>query len=90
MVLDLDLLLVQEPQDALFQLTRSLARDDLHNCRLGPHGLVDDLTQRAVDVLSAVVDVVEVELEFQEMSLGATACGRGSGSSGGMSGHRLT
>src|SRR5215469_16113390 len=60
----LDLLLVEEPEDVLLQLARALARDDLDQRGLRPHGLVDDSSQRAVDVLAAVVDVMQVELEF--------------------------
>ena len=65
MVLGLDLRLVQESQDPLLELTGPLARDDLDQGRLGPRSLRDDVLQRFVDVAPAVVDVVEIELEFQ-------------------------
>jgi len=64
-VLGFDLLLVQEPQYPLFQLTGSLPRDDLHDRGFSPYRLFDDFTQRAVDVLSSVVDIVKIEFEFQ-------------------------
>src|SRR5215468_6111493 len=59
-----DLLLLQEPEHPLLELPRALARDDLNERRLLRHGLVDDRLQRPVDVLPAVVDVVQVELQL--------------------------
>src|SRR5579862_2911899 len=60
----LDLLLVEEPQHVLFQLTGALARDDLDQRRLLPYRLVDDGAQGPVDVTPAVVDVVQIQLEL--------------------------
>src|SRR5262244_465849 len=59
-----DLLLLQEPEHPLLELPRALARDDLHQGGLLRHGLVDDRLQGPVDVLPAVVDVVQVELQL--------------------------
>ncbi len=70
-VLGFDLFLVQETKDPFLQLTRSLPRDDLHYRRFRPHRLFNDFKQSAVDVLSAVVDVVEVEFEFHRIRLEA-------------------
>src|SRR5262249_46892284 len=60
----LDLLLLQEPEHPLLELPRALARDDLNERGLLRHGLVDDRLQGPVDVLPAVVDVVQVELQL--------------------------
>src|SRR5690348_2237229 len=60
----LDLFLLQEPEHPLLELPRALARDDLDQRSLLRHGLVDDRLQGPVDVLPAVVDVVQVKLEL--------------------------
>src|SRR5262249_38123493 len=60
----LDLLLLQESEHPLLELPRALARDDLNERGLLRHGLVDDRLQGPVDVLPAVVDVVQVELQL--------------------------
>src|SRR6185437_3657541 len=60
----LDLFLLQEPEHPLLELPRALARDDLNKRGLLGHGLVDDRLQGPVDVLPAVVDVVQVELQL--------------------------
>src|SRR6266571_3735444 len=60
----LDLLLVEEAEYPLLELPGALARDDLDQRRLLPHRLVDDVPQRTVDVLTAVIDVMQVELEL--------------------------
>src|SRR2546421_7735117 len=60
----LDLFLLQEPEHPLLELPRALARDDLNERGLLRHGLVDDRLQGPVDVLPAVVDVVQVQLQL--------------------------
>src|SRR5262249_13175503 len=60
----LDLFLLQEPDHALLELPRALARDDLNERSLLRHRLVDDRLQGPVDVLPAVVDVMQVELQL--------------------------
>src|SRR6266581_789620 len=77
MVERLDLLLLQEPEHPLLELPRALAWDDLDQRRLLPHGLVDDVPQRAVDVLAPVVDVMQVELELHLAGLRSAACPHG-------------
>src|SRR5580692_2615282 len=63
-VLGLDVLALQEPQDVLLELARPFARDDLDQRRLLFRRLVENRLQRAVDVLAAVVNVVQVKLEL--------------------------
>src|SRR5215469_7789122 len=71
----LDFLLLEEPEHALLELARPLPGDDLDQRRLGADRLVDDAAQGAVDVLAAVVDVVQVELELHERFTGTTVRG---------------
>ncbi len=52
----------------LLQLPGALAGDDLHQRRLRPDRLIDDVPQRPVDVLAPVVDVVQVQLELHRAS----------------------
>lgn len=58
-----DLFLVEEAQHPPLQLTRPLAGDDLDLTCLYADRLVDDLCEREVDQVAAVIDVVQVELE---------------------------
>src|SRR4249919_1979191 len=60
----LDLLLLQESEHPLLELPRAFARDDLNDGGFLRHGLVDDRVQGPVDVLTTVVDVVQVELQL--------------------------
>src|ERR1700719_1967998 len=62
-VLGLDVLALKEPQHVLLELPRPFTRDDLDQRRLLGCRLVEDRLQRAVDVLPAVVNVVQVKLE---------------------------
>src|SRR5581483_3417909 len=64
----LDLLLVEESQDSLLELPAALARDYLDEGRLLGHRFLDDLLQGSVDLLAAVVDVVQIELELHRMA----------------------
>src|SRR5215472_7912486 len=65
-VLGLDLVLLEKPQDVLLELPRALAGDDLDQRRLLGLGLLDDRPQGPVDVLAPVVDVVQVELQLHD------------------------
>src|SRR5689334_24666088 len=67
-----DLFLLKEPQHVLLELSGSLARDDLDQRRLLGLRLGDDGSQRPVDVLAAVVDVVQVKLELHGHRPGET------------------
>src|SRR5215475_12339643 len=61
-----DLLLLKKPQHVLLELSGALARDDLHQRGLLRLRLVDDRAQGPVDVLPAVVDVVQVKLQLHD------------------------
>src|SRR5690625_380761 len=58
-----DVLSIQEPQDPLLQLARTLTGNDLHSLGPGPLGLIDDLLQGTIDLLALVVDVMKVEFQ---------------------------
>src|SRR5580658_5206797 len=68
-VLGLDVFPLQEPQDVLLELPRPFARDDLDQRRLLGLRLVDNRLQGAVDVLPAVVNLVQVELQLHGSTL---------------------
>src|SRR5271168_4339631 len=68
-VLGLDVLALQKPQHVLLELTRPFAWDDFDQRRLLFRRLVENRLQRAVDVLAAVVDVVQVKLELHSSVL---------------------
>src|ERR1700719_824840 len=68
-VLGLDVLALQEPQHVFLELSRPFARDDLDQRRLLFRRLVENRLQRAVDVLAAVVNVVQVKLELHGPAL---------------------
>src|SRR5437762_3585687 len=59
-----DLFFLPGTEHPLLELSRALARDDLNQGGLLRHGLVDDRLQGPVDVLPAVVGVVQVELQL--------------------------
>src|SRR4029077_13122849 len=63
-VLRFDLFALKEPQHVLLELARALTGDDLDERGLLRLRLVDDRLQRPVDVLPAVVDVVQVKLQL--------------------------
>jgi hypothetical protein len=65
----LDVLAVQEAQHPLLELTRALPRDDLNQGRLLLDRLVDDRSERSLDLIAPVVDVVQVELELHNTIL---------------------
>src|SRR5207302_8608071 len=64
----LDVLAVEEAQDVLLQLPRTLAGDDLDQRRLLGDSLVDDRLECLVDLAATVVDVVEFELQLHPAS----------------------
>ncbi len=63
----LNLLLVEEAQDPLLQLPASLSGNDLDETDFFLYRLVNDGPKRAIDVAAAIVDVVQIELEFHEL-----------------------
>ena len=65
----LDLFLVEEAQDALLQLTASLAGDDLDEPHSLRNRLVDDGSKGTVDIVASVVDLVQIELEPHDNGL---------------------
>src|SRR4051794_39521178 len=60
----LHILAVQEAQDSLLELARALPGDDLDERCLLRDGLGHDRGERVFDLVPAVVDVVQVELEL--------------------------
>lgn len=64
MILRLDVLAVKEAEHSLLQLTGPLPRDDLDQGRLLLLGLSDDVLEGAIDVPTAVVDVVQIQLQL--------------------------
>src|SRR6516164_1390136 len=60
----LNLFLIEEPENPLLELARPLTGNDLDHRRLLRHRLVDDGTQRPVDVLAPIIDIVQVQLEL--------------------------
>ena len=66
MVNDPDVLTVEKAKYPLSQLSRALSGDDLDaRCLLG-NGLVHDRAKRAVDFVTAVIDIVQVKLELHQ------------------------
>ena len=68
-VLGLDIWFVEEAKDAFFELTRPFSGNDLDDARLGPLRLLDNTVQGPLDVVSPVVDVVEVKFELHRWTL---------------------
>src|SRR5690242_14867822 len=62
----LDVLLIEEPQDLLLELPRSLTRDDFDKRGALLDRLVDDAAQRLVDLGALVEDVVQIQLELHD------------------------
>jgi len=63
---DLDVLTVKKAKYPLSQLSRALSGDDLdERCLLG-NGLVHDRAKRAIEFVTAVIDVVQVKLELHQ------------------------
>jgi hypothetical protein len=62
-----DVLLVEETQHPLLELTTSLAGDDLYEPNSLLNGFVDDVSKGTVDIVASVVDLVEIQLEFQDL-----------------------
>src|SRR5580704_4357176 len=68
-VLGLDVLALQEPQHVFLELSRPFARDDLDQRRLLFRRLVENRLQRAVDVVPAVVNVVQIKHQLHSSAL---------------------
>ena len=64
-----DVLLVEEAQHPLFELTAALAGDDLDEGGLLLDRLVDDAAQRTIDLVAPVENVVQVELQLHDHSV---------------------
>ena len=59
-----DMLLVEKAQDALFELSAALARDDLHERDAFVNRFLHDAIQFGFDLVAAIVDVVQIKFEF--------------------------
>lgn len=59
-----DVWLLEEADHLLFQLTTSFSGNDLHHRNTFVHGLLYDIVQRTVDVLSLIEDIVQIEFQF--------------------------
>lgn len=70
----LDLLLVKETQHPFLQLAAAFSRDDLDRRRFDPDRLIEDVSERPVDLVAPVVDVVEIELQLCRGSSSSTGC----------------
>ena len=66
---NLDLLLIQKPEDSLLQRTTPLSGDDLDQPNLLVDGFVDDCAQGSVDVITSVVDIVQIKFELDGVGL---------------------
>ena len=59
-----DVALVQKAQHLLLELATALAGNDLHQFDALVDGFLDNAIKFRVDLLAAIVDVVQVEFEF--------------------------
>jgi len=59
-----DVLLVEEAEDALFELAAAFAGDDFDQSDALFDGFVDDALKLGLDFVAFVVDVVQVEFEL--------------------------
>jgi hypothetical protein len=60
----LDLFLIEEPENPLLELARPFTGNDLDHRRFLRHCFIDDVPQRSVDVLTPVINIVQVQLEL--------------------------
>ena len=60
----LDVTLIQEAQHFLLELPAALAGDDLDQFDLALERFFHDAIQLRIDLLAAVVDVVQIQFEF--------------------------
>jgi hypothetical protein len=58
-----DMTLIQEPQDLLFELSASLARDDFHKADSPLDRFLHYAVKLRIDLVTAIVDVVKVEFK---------------------------
>lgn len=73
---DLDLLLVEKTQYVLLELTTPLTRNNLNEPNSLVDRLVNDLSKGAVDIVPAVVDLVQIEFQLHNVCLPARTVGR--------------
>jgi hypothetical protein len=59
-----DVLLVEEAQHALFELTAAFAGDDLDQRYFLLDGLVHDALQLGFDFIALVVNIMQIEFQF--------------------------
>jgi hypothetical protein len=64
-----NLLLVEETQYALLELTASLAGDDLHEPYLLLDRFIDDPSKSTVDIVASVIDLMEIQLQLHDNGL---------------------
>ena len=65
----LDIRLLEEAQDAPFQLTAPLPWDDLHTRGLDPRCFGQHRAKRAINVLAAIEDVMEIKRQLRDANL---------------------
>ncbi len=64
MILRADVLLIKKAQHSLFELSASLAWDDLDKSDFFVHRIGDDAIQFGVDTLAVIVNIMKVKDEF--------------------------
>ena len=62
-----DVRLIQEAQHFLLELSAALAGDDLDQFDLALERFFHDAVQLRIDLLAAVVDVVQIQFEFSHV-----------------------
>jgi hypothetical protein len=72
-----DVLAGEEAKHALFELTASLAGDDLNEPNFLLNGFLDDVSKGPIDIVASVVDLVEIQLEFQDLRSTSSCCFEG-------------
>jgi hypothetical protein len=60
----LNMSLIQESQHFLLELAAALARNDLDQLYLPVHGLLDNAIKLRIDLIAAVVDVMQIQFKF--------------------------
>lgn len=60
----LDMSLIEKAQNFFLELSASLSRDDLNQCDFPVNRFFDDAVQFRVNLLAAVIDVVQVKFKF--------------------------
>lgn len=68
-VFGFDVLLLQEPDDLLFELPRPFAGNDLYRVDLSLNGLIDDIAQGSVNLVASVVNVMKVKYQLRHIPI---------------------